>query len=105
MLPKNFLIRLCSGILFVAILAQCGPITAIPVSVMPTAQPSPQVQAQPVQDGPRLVEQDPPVGQRLGLSSAIQFTFDRDMDQTKTADAFTLRDSDNQPVRGKINWI
>src|SRR6185295_9441450 len=46
-----------------------------------------------------------PEGQRLELSSPVEFTFDREMDQTRTAEAFTLLDAENEPVRGKVAWL
>ncbi len=93
-------------VLSMFLLVQCGPVT--PVSVQPVATDTPeappnlQVEVQPV--GPMLVEQNPPAGQRLELSSSIEFTFDREMDQVKTADAFTLQDPDNNPVPGRVTW-
>ncbi len=85
-------------------LVQCGPVTPTPTAV-PTAETPPNVQVQKEQLGPYLVGQNPPAGQRLELSSAIQFIFDRAMDQTKTADAFTLLDPTDQPVPVKIKWL
>src|SRR5581483_1602441 len=43
-------------------------------------------------------------GQRLGLNQYIQIIFDRDMDQGKTSQAFSLLGPDRQPVAGQINW-
>jgi uncharacterized protein YfaS (alpha-2-macroglobulin family) len=90
----------------VSILAQCGPVTPAPtIEPTTTAEATPQIQALTIPEGPKIVGQDPPEGQRLGLSPTIQFSFDRDMDQAKTAEAFTLLDSESKPVRGKTNWI
>ncbi len=88
------------ALISVFILANCGPVTP-----QPTATETINVQVQAEQVGPYLVGQNPPAGQRLELSSAIEFTFDREMDQPKTADAFTLLDSNNGPVPGKISWL
>ncbi len=86
------------------ILSQCGPVTAVPtVTTKPLEIPQ-AVQLQPQQVGPYLVGQNPPEGQRLELLPTLAFTFDREMDQTKTADAFTLLDSNNKPVSGKKAW-
>lgn len=105
MSPKNQFVRFCSLILLMSLLTQCGPITPLPPVNTSTAPASPQPPTPVIQDGPTIVGQNPPAGQRLGLDSALQFTFDHDMDATKTADAFTLRDSDNQLVPGQESWI
>ena len=100
----NFLVSLSLIAMF--ILVQCSPVTAVPTvreTQTPEIQPTLQVNVQPV--GPYLVEQNPPEGQRLELNPTIEFTFDRDMDPTKTAEAFTLLDSDNKPVPGKFAWL
>jgi uncharacterized protein YfaS (alpha-2-macroglobulin family) len=62
------------------------------------------VQASPSQTGPQIVAQDPVAGQRLGLSPTIQITFDRDMDQAKTSNAFSLLGPDGKPVAGQWAW-
>src|SRR5271157_3012871 len=62
------------------------------------------VQATPIQIGPQVIAQNPVAGQRLDLSPQIQITFDRDMDQGKTSDAFSLLGPDNQPVAGQSAW-
>jgi hypothetical protein len=62
------------------------------------------VQAAPNQVGPQVVAQNPVAGQRLDLSPKIQITFDRDMDQGKTGNAFSLLGPDNQPVAGQSTW-
>ncbi|RPJ18619.1 MAG: hypothetical protein EHM33_31720, partial [Chloroflexi bacterium] len=85
------------------LLTNCGPVTAVP-GVTQTPQVTPDVQVQADQIAPHVVEQDPPVGQRLELASGIRVTFDRAMDQAKTAEAFTLLDSQNEPVPGKASW-
>jgi len=85
------------------LLSSCGPVTPAPTA---TEKPTPQtVQLQQEPVGPYLVGQNPSEGQRLELSSAIEFTFDRDMDPTKTANAFSLLDSHNKPVSGKKTWV
>ena len=96
------------GISLVAIfiLVQCSPVTAVPTvkgTESPEPQPILQVGVQPV--GPYIVRQNPPEGQRLGLDPTLEFTFDRDMDPDKTADAFTLLDPDNNPVSVKTAWL
>jgi hypothetical protein len=53
--------------------------------------------------GPQVVGQNPIEGQRLTLDSTIEITFDRDMDQAKTSDAFSLL-SATVPVSGKVTW-
>ncbi|HSO12786.1 MAG TPA: Ig-like domain-containing protein, partial [Anaerolineales bacterium] len=86
------------------ILTQCGPLTPIPVAA-PTQKAPLELQVEMGDVGPYLAGQNPPEGQRLELSPTLEFTFDREMDQTKTADAFTLLNADNQPVPGKKNWL
>ncbi len=85
------------------LLASCGPVTTVPV-VTQTPQATPDVQVQMDQVAPHVVEQVPPEGQRLELTSGIRIVFDRDMDREKTAEAFTLLDADNEPVPGKVSW-
>src|SRR5258707_9773822 len=87
----------------VFILASCGPVTPAPI-VAETPKATPAIQVQKNQVGPYLVGQNPPAGQRLELLPSLEFTFDREMDQTKTADAFTLLDSNNKSVSGKKAW-
>ncbi|RPI95187.1 MAG: hypothetical protein EHM40_03930, partial [Chloroflexi bacterium] len=102
--------RLSLSISFILIasflLSNCGPVTPMP-DATPTAtlEPAPDVQVRADQVALHIVEQLPPAGQRLELASGIQIVFDRDMDQDKTAEAFTLLDSDNEPVPGKSSWI
>ena len=62
------------------------------------------VQAIPIQVGPQIIAQNPVAGQRLDLSPTIQITFDRDMNQEKTSDAFSLLGPDNQSVAGQSAW-
>ena len=85
------------------ILGQCAPVTPAPDNTQ-VLEPTPELQLEIGKVGPSLVGQDPPEGQRLELSPAIKFTFDREMDQSKTADAFTLLDSNNEPVPGEKGW-
>jgi alpha-2-macroglobulin len=96
-----------STILFVFALAGCGPVTLVPpVSATPSSEPVlPVLQVQKDQVGPYLVGQTPAEGQRLELAPTIQFIFDRDMDQAKTAKAFAFLDSDREPLPGKITWL
>jgi hypothetical protein len=88
------------------LLASCGPVTSLP-EVTPTAtpEPLPDVQVQADQIAPHIVEQVPPAGQRLELSSGIEIVFDRDMDPEKTAQAFTLLDAAHEPVPGNVRWL
>jgi uncharacterized protein YfaS (alpha-2-macroglobulin family) len=53
--------------------------------------------------GPQIVEQNPMEGQRLDLAGTIELTFDRDMDQVKTGEAFSLL-ADGGPVLGQVTW-
>jgi uncharacterized protein YfaS (alpha-2-macroglobulin family) len=85
------------------VLVSCGPVTPVPI-VAATPKAVPAIQVQKNQVGPYLVGQNPPAGQRLKLLSSLEFTFDREMDLTKTADAFTLLDSNNKFVPGKKAW-
>src|SRR5689334_11559429 len=99
-----------STIIFIFILAGCGPVTAVP-QVIPTLQttltpaPAPALQVHKDQVGPYLVGQTPGEGQRLELSPSIQFVFDRAMDQGKTATAFTFLDADKKAIHGNITWL
>jgi len=87
------------------LLSSCGPVTALPpvTSTLPPATP-PDVQVQADQIRPYIVEQDPPAGQRLALSSGFRVVFDRDMDQERTSAAFSFLDSQNEPVPGQGSW-
>ncbi len=85
------------------LLTNCGPVTRVP-EVTPSPQVTPNVQVRADQIAPHLVEQNPPAGQRLELASEIRIVFDRDMNQEKTAEAFTFLDSENEPVPGKASW-
>ena len=91
------------------LLSNCTGVTPIPVTpvirVTSTTEPTLTIKIQKDKVGPSVVGQQPIDGERLTLESGIQIVFDRDMNQQKTADAFTLLDSDNKPVRGKINWL
>ena len=89
------------------LLVSCG-------SVQPVATPAPtplatqalsvavdQGQAQP---GPQVIQQTPLSAERLQLLPLIQIVFDRDMDQAKTAAAWTFTDSKGKPVSGAVSW-
>src|SRR5262245_39491945 len=114
---KRFFLLISPLIIVSLLLTNCGPVTAVPPTEKPSfgdaSQPTvvedvttpPPVQVEIGKVAPYIVGQNPPEGQRLDLSPTIEFTFDREMDQTKTAEAFTLRVSDNRPVRGKIAWL
>src|SRR5689334_17191868 len=99
-----------STIILVFALAGCGPVTAFPEAT-PTPKtasspaPAPAIEVQKDQVGPSLVGQTPGKGQRLELSAYMQFVFDREMDQAKTANAFSFLDSDHKSVAGKIAWL
>ena len=98
----SYLLRLVLVSIF--ILSGCGPATPVPIEVDPTKE-APSIQAQKDQVGPYLVGQNPPTGQRLELLPSLEFTFDREMDQTKTADAFTLLDAKDKSVSGRKIWL
>ncbi len=105
-MTKRLALLVSISLIAMFILVQCGPVTSVPeVKGTDTPQPPPtlQVEVQPV--GPYIVGQNPPDGQRLGLNPTLEFTFDRDMDPDKTADAFALLDPDNNPVPVKIAWL
>ena len=103
---RRISLLICSTTLFLFILSGCGPVTLVPEATpTPTAQPAPVVDVQPEKVGPYLVEQTPSQGERLELSPTIQFIFDREMDQGKTAEAFTFLDADKEPVPGKVTWL
>ncbi|MGB8984630.1 MAG: Ig-like domain-containing protein, partial [Anaerolineales bacterium] len=87
------------------LLASCGPVTALPpvTATLPPATP-PDVQVQADQIRPYILEQDPPAGQRLALSSGFRVVFDRDMDQERTSAAFSFLDSQQEPVAGQRSW-
>ncbi|MBN2118001.1 MAG: Ig-like domain-containing protein [Anaerolineales bacterium] len=98
------LFPLISVVLIVSfLLTNCGPVTRVP-AVTETPQVTPDVRVRADQIAPHVVEQVPPAGQRLELSAGIQIVFDREMDQEKTAQAFTLLDAQNEPVPGKGSW-
>jgi len=98
----SYLLRLVLVSTFV--LASCGPVTPVPIKV-DTTKESPSIQVQQDQVGPHLVGQNPPAGQRLELLPPLEFTFDREMDQAKTTDAFALLDAKNKIVSGRKIWI
>ncbi len=98
-MKKNLrLIVLIGVVLFFAIV-----LSVAKFSSTPTAE-NLSVQASPIQVGPQVVAQNPVAGQRLDLLPRIQITFDRDMDQGKTSNAFSLLDPDNKPVDGQPAW-
>ncbi len=103
MLNRIRLFWLTAVITSALILTQCGPVTPAPVEI-PTQESTPELILEAGKVAPYLVVQNPPEGERLELSPTTEFTFDREMDQTKTADAFTLLDSNNEPVSGKKAW-
>jgi uncharacterized protein YfaS (alpha-2-macroglobulin family) len=92
-------------IIFLGILSACnlGP------SPLNTPAPTPaatlSVQVMQVPAGPQVVAQEPMAGKRLDLSPVFQFTFDRDMNQAKSADSFSLLGPDEKPVSGKGTWL
>lgn len=71
------------------------PAQTLSVAVNPTQAGS---------NGPHIVGQNPMNGERLGLRSAIQIVFDRDMDPAKTIAAWTFSDSTGAPVEGVASW-
>lgn len=98
----SYLLRLILVSIF--ILSGCGPVTPAPIKVEPTKE-LPSIQVQQDQVGPYLVGQNPPAGQRLELLPSLEFTFDREMDETKTAEAFTLLDAKDKSVSGEKIWL
>jgi hypothetical protein len=94
----------CGTLIATFVLSNCGPVTPI-ATPLATPESPPPLDANPQQVGPHLLEQDPPAGQRLGLSPTLRFTFDREMDRAKTADAFSLLGPDGEPVSGKTAWL
>jgi uncharacterized protein YfaS (alpha-2-macroglobulin family) len=61
--------------------------------------------------GPHVVAQNPMEGQRLDLSAPIKIQFDRDMEQTKTGDSFSLLANPStgsgqaqKAVPGQLTW-
>jgi uncharacterized protein YfaS (alpha-2-macroglobulin family) len=101
---KRLSLLICIAVTSILVLTKCAPVTPAPTAVE-ISEATPNVQVQKDQVGPYILEQNPPQGQRLELSPSIEFAFDREMNQTKTADAFTLLDSTDQPVPGKIIWL
>ena len=103
---KRFNLLVSISLITTFILSQCSPVTPAPSvqeTETPGVQPALQVDVQPV--GPYIVGQNPLEGQRLELNPSLEFTFDRDMDPDKTAEAFMLLDPDNEPVPGKYAWL
>ena len=70
------------------------PTASVPLSVKVTPANSPQI-----------LQQSPIPGQRLDLSPTIQITFDRSMDETRTATAWSFVDESNIPVSGAVTWL
>jgi uncharacterized protein YfaS (alpha-2-macroglobulin family) len=98
---KNKQMALALGILLILVVV----VTA--VSVIFTSKKNLPIEAQPI--GLRVVAQTPIEGQRLQLDSTIELTFDRDMEQTKTAGAFSLQYADafsslGELVAGEVTW-
>jgi hypothetical protein len=63
------------------------------------------VQVTQVPAGPQVIAQEPLEGGRLDLSPVIKIVFDREMDQSKTGEAFALLGPDEKPVPGKAAWL
>ena len=93
-----FLILLIVGIFAVR---QVAPAPA----VTPTEELSVAVSREPVEIGPRIIRQSPITGARLGLDPVIELTFDRDMDQGKTASAWTFHEAEGLILPGTITWL
>ncbi|RPH55556.1 MAG: hypothetical protein EHM81_14445, partial [Chloroflexi bacterium] len=116
--PLRYIYRIVIFMLAFFLAGCAGATTAAPtpeptlpaISATPTAVPAPtealsvDVDQGQVASGPQVVGQLPLSGQRLPLAGAIQVTFDREMDKTKTGAAWTLLDAGGQPVAGKISW-
>ena len=69
-----------------------------------TPTPTLSVQVTPA-NSPQILHQSPIQGQRLELAPTIQITFDRAMNQGKTAAAWSVVDGSNQPVAGALSWL
>ena len=54
--------------------------------------------------GPQVIAQNPMDGQRLDLSAPIEIQFDRDMEPTKTGEAFSLL-TNGTAVSGQLAWV
>lgn len=83
------------------VIALALSVTLRQTTIQPEATPL-SIEARQV--GPQVIRQNPIAGQRLGLAQYIQIVFDRDMDQAKTGEAFSLLGPDRQPVAGQIAW-
>ena len=70
----------------------------------PAAPSTPTLSVALGETGPRIVRQSPIAGQRLPLSTALDLTFDRGMDQTATGIAWSLTDSAGAIIPGKVTW-
>jgi uncharacterized protein YfaS (alpha-2-macroglobulin family) len=70
--------------------------------VAPTATLSVQAAAG---NSPQILNQSPIQGERLELAPTLQITFDRAMNQTRTAAAWSFVDGANQPVAGTLSWL
>ncbi|MCC7119361.1 MAG: Ig-like domain-containing protein [Anaerolineales bacterium] len=71
------------------------------VAVKSISDSTPEITAEKI--GPQVVGQFPAEGQWLDLNAPIKITFDREMNP-QSADAFTVLDSDEESVAGKISW-
>jgi len=89
---KKFLQAL--GILTAIVLAVALPI------ILSRGKTSLSIEAQPT--GIHIVAQNPMRGQRLGLSSPLEITFDRDMDSANGTFALLV---DGKSVSGKGSWV
>lgn len=88
---------------FILLLVSCGTPPATP---SPTATPTQvlDVKVDTTASGPQIVRHSPMDGERLALAGSISVVFDREMDQDKTASAWSLFDTVGKPIAGKILW-
>ncbi len=84
-------------------------VVASPTPTPTSPPPPPQVAYTPVAANtvsPIVVQRTPRRGEELKPGGVIELVFDRPMNRTATADAFTLQTAEQQPrqIEGTINW-
>ncbi|RME99414.1 MAG: hypothetical protein D6768_15115, partial [Chloroflexi bacterium] len=107
--------KLWPFILFIlgVMLAGCAA-SAVAQSPTPDAAPTnppppPQLQFTPVPDdvvSPVVIQRVPRRGEELPAGGVIELVFDRAMDESATASAFSLQQAAEppQPVSGRVTW-
>jgi uncharacterized protein YfaS (alpha-2-macroglobulin family) len=88
--------------LFIFILAACQDKPQATATAAATSTLS--VKTTPV-NNPQILQQSPIQGQRLELAPTIQVSFDRAMNQAKTAAAWSFVDQANLPISGVVSWL